>query len=120
MCVDGLVLCAVETSWPRNSHTVCGDQCVNPEKGSDLRLFWNIVDVLLSTVNMDVFLIFLISSVEQIVLYSTRTYNHIILRSLLSSDTSSLRGICGDDFFNANHKIERITLSLLLQGAVLP
>lgn len=69
---------------------------------------------------MDVFLILLISSVVQIVLYSTRIYNRVILRSLLSSDTSSLRGICGDDFFNADQKIERIALSPLLQGAVLP
>lgn len=66
------------------------------------------------------FLILLISSVEQIVLYSTRTYNRVILRSLLSSDASSLRGICGDDFFNADHRIEGIALSPLLQGAVLP
>lgn len=73
MCVDSLVLCVVETGWPRYHHTVCGDQHVNPDKGSDLRLFWNMMDVLLSTVDMDVFLILLISSVEQIVSYSTRT-----------------------------------------------
>lgn len=34
---------------------MCGDQYVNPDKGSDFRLFWNIMDVLLSTVDMDVF-----------------------------------------------------------------
>lgn len=123
MCVDGLVLSVVETGWPRYSHTVCGDQHGNPDKGSDLRLFWNMMDVLLFTVDMDgvfFFLISLISSVEQIVLYGARTYNRVILRSLLSSDTSSLRGICGDAFFNADHKIEKTALSPLLQGAVLP
>lgn len=121
MCVDSLVLCVVETGWPRYSDTVCGDQHVNPDKGSDLRLFWNMMDVLLSTAaTWMFFLILLISSVVQIVLYSTRTYNRVILRSLLSLDTSSFCGICGNDFFNADQKIERIALSLLLQGTVLP